>query len=82
MGLSVCLSVCLSVRMWVTPLLQHLENRMSKGNKESRPERQLAALAKQALREFYPLLISLYLEKRCIIPYIMRDEAPIVHVFN
>jgi hypothetical protein len=36
--------------MWVTPLLQHLENRMSKENKESRPERQLAALAKQALR--------------------------------
>jgi hypothetical protein len=42
MGLSVCLSV--------TPLLQHLENHMSKGKKGNRPERQLAALAKQALR--------------------------------
>ncbi len=42
----VCLSVCLSVM----PLLQHLENHMSKGNKGNRPERQLAALAKQALR--------------------------------
>jgi hypothetical protein len=36
--------------MHVTPLLQHLENQMSKGNKGNRPERQLAALAKQALR--------------------------------
>jgi hypothetical protein len=40
----------LSVWMWVTPLLQHLENHMSKRNKGNRPERQLAALAKQALR--------------------------------
>jgi hypothetical protein len=47
MGLSVCPSVCLSV----TPLLQHLENQKSKGNKGNRPERQLAALAKQALRK-------------------------------
>jgi hypothetical protein len=37
--------VCLSV----TPLLQHLENHMSKEYKGDRPERQLAALAKQAL---------------------------------
>jgi hypothetical protein len=42
MGLSVCLSV--------TPLLRHLENDMSKGKKGNRPERQLAALVKQALR--------------------------------
>jgi hypothetical protein len=42
--------VCLSVCLYVTPLLQHLENHMSKGKKGSRPERQLAALAKQALR--------------------------------
>ncbi len=44
MGLSVCPSVCL----YVTPILQHLENHMSKGNKRNRPERQLTALAKQA----------------------------------
>jgi hypothetical protein len=36
--------------MYVTPLLQHLQNNMSKGNKGNWPERQLAALAKQALR--------------------------------
>jgi hypothetical protein len=40
MGLSVCPSV--------TPLLQHLENYMSKGNKGNQPERELAALAKRA----------------------------------
>jgi iron-sulfur cluster repair protein YtfE (RIC family) len=44
------LSVCPSVRLYITPLLQQLENHMSKGNKGNRPERQLAALAKQALR--------------------------------
>ncbi len=44
MGLSVCLSVCPSV----TPLLQHLENNMSKGNKGNQKERELAALAKRA----------------------------------
>ncbi len=46
----VCLSVCLAVRLYVTPLLQNLQNYMCKGNKGNRPERQLAALAKQALR--------------------------------
>jgi hypothetical protein len=40
---------CLSVWMYVTPL-QRVQNRTSKGNKGNRPERQLAALAKQALR--------------------------------
>jgi hypothetical protein len=40
------LFVCLSV----TPLLRHLENHMPKGNKGNHSERQLAALAKQALR--------------------------------
>jgi hypothetical protein len=35
---------------YVTPLLQLLENHMFKENKGNRPERQLAALAKQALR--------------------------------
>jgi hypothetical protein len=36
--------------MHATLLLQHLQNHMSKGNKGNRPERQLAALVKQALR--------------------------------
>jgi hypothetical protein len=45
MGLSV-----LYVWMYGTPLLQHLQNHMSKENKGNQPERQLAALAKQALR--------------------------------
>jgi hypothetical protein len=42
----VCLSVCLSV----TPLLQHLENHMSTGNKGNRPEpeRKLEAQEKRA----------------------------------
>jgi hypothetical protein len=39
MGLSVCLSVC----GYVLPLLQHLENHMSKGNKGNRLERKLEA---------------------------------------
>jgi hypothetical protein len=34
----------------VCPLLQHLLNHMSKGNKGNRPERQLAVLGKKALR--------------------------------
>ncbi len=38
--------VCLSV----TPLLQRVQNRMSKANKGNQPERELEALAKQALR--------------------------------
>jgi hypothetical protein len=42
MGLYVCL--------YVTPLLQHLENHMSKGNKGNQPERKLEAQVKQALR--------------------------------
>ncbi len=46
-GLCNRLSVCLSVWMSVTPLLQHLRKHMSKRNKGNRPERQLAALAKQ-----------------------------------
>jgi hypothetical protein len=40
--------VCLSVCSYVTPLLQYLENQMSKGNKESRPERKLEAEEKHA----------------------------------
>jgi hypothetical protein len=39
--------VCLSVRGYVTPLLQHLENHMSKGNKGNRPERKLEAQEKR-----------------------------------
>jgi hypothetical protein len=34
---------------WMDGWMQHLENHMSKGNKRNRPERQLAALTKQAL---------------------------------
>ncbi len=41
-------SVCLSVRLSVTHLLQHLQNYMCKGNKGNQPERELAALAKRA----------------------------------
>jgi hypothetical protein len=82
------------VCLYVMPLLQHLQNHVSKGNKGNRPERQLAALAKQAImtsvytestlkrnlhREFYSLLINSCLEKRCVI-YIMRNKAPIVHL--
>jgi hypothetical protein len=42
MGLSVCLSV--------TPLLQRVQSHMSKGNKGNKPEHELEAEAKQALR--------------------------------
>jgi hypothetical protein len=42
--------------------MQHLENHMSKGNKGNRPERQLAALAKQALMTFVLSLCKEYLE--------------------
>jgi hypothetical protein len=38
----------LSVRLYVTPLLQHLQNHMCKGKKGNQPERELAALAKRA----------------------------------
>jgi hypothetical protein len=46
--------VCLSVRGYVTPLLQHFENNMSKGN---RPERKLEAQEKRAA-----LNVSLYIK--------------------
>ncbi len=39
---------CLSVRGYVTPLLHHLENYMSKVNKGNRPERKLEAHEKRA----------------------------------
>jgi hypothetical protein len=42
------LSACLSVRGCVMPLMQHLENHMSKGNIGNRPERKLEAQEKQA----------------------------------
>jgi hypothetical protein len=42
------LSVCLSVRPYVTLLLQHLDNHMSKGNKGNRPEPKLEAQEKRA----------------------------------
>jgi hypothetical protein len=51
----VCLSVCMDGWMYVTLLLQHLENHMSKGNKGNRPERKLEAQEKQAA-----LYISFY----------------------
>jgi hypothetical protein len=34
--------------MYVTPLLQHLLNHMSKGNKGNQPDRKLEAQVKQA----------------------------------
>ncbi len=49
MGLSVCL--------YITPLLQPVQNRMSKGNKGNQPERGLEAEAKHA-----PSDISLHTE--------------------
>jgi hypothetical protein len=73
--------VCLSVRLSVTPLLQDVQNHMSKGNKGRQPERDLEAEAKQALRtslyiqstlkrnlywEFYNVLLNLCLEKQWI----------------
>jgi hypothetical protein len=48
----------LSVHLAVTPLLQRVHNRMTKGNKVNRPERQLAALTKQALR----ISVYMYIE--------------------
>jgi hypothetical protein len=49
--------VCLSVRLYVTPLLQHLGNYMSKGNKGNRPELKLGTQEKQAA-----LFISFYIK--------------------
>jgi hypothetical protein len=75
--LFVCLSVCLSV----TPLLQRVQNHMSKGNRRNQPERQNASqalmtslyiqstLKRDLHREFYTVLINLCLEKRWIIYY-------------
>jgi hypothetical protein len=58
-------SVCLSVWMSVTPLLQHLHNRMPKVNKGNQLERELEAEAKQALRASHSmqstLLIAIYI---------------------
>jgi hypothetical protein len=48
MGLSGCLG--LDVRMSVTPLLQRVQNYMSKRNKGSQLERELEAEAKQGLK--------------------------------
>ncbi len=41
---------CLSDRLSVTPLLQRVLNRMSKGNNSNHPERDLEAEAKQGVR--------------------------------
>jgi hypothetical protein len=49
---------CLSVWMYVMPLLQRVENHMSKGNKGNQPERKLAAEGKRAALD-----ISLYIKK-------------------
>ncbi len=54
--------ICPSVRLSVTPLLQYLENHMSKGNKGNRPEQQLAALLKQAVRGHQFIRCIEYLE--------------------
>jgi hypothetical protein len=71
-----------SVRLSVTPLLQHKQNYMSKGNKGSQPERELEAEAKRALRisgyiqrdlkqhlhrDSYITALNQCLEKRCAI---------------
>jgi hypothetical protein len=42
---------------YITPILQHLENHMSKGNKGNRPEHKLAAEGKRAALD-----ISLYIK--------------------
>ncbi len=49
---------CLSIRGYVTPLLQHLENYMSKGKNGNRPERKLEAQEKRADLDF-----SFYINK-------------------
>jgi hypothetical protein len=54
-GLMGC--VCLSVCLYVTPLLQHYENHMSSGNKGNQPERKLATI-----REAGSYDINLYTE--------------------
>jgi hypothetical protein len=38
-----------SVCLYVTPLLDHQQNYMSKGNRRNQPEREFAALAKRAI---------------------------------
>ncbi len=81
-------SVCLSVCLYVTPLLQYQENHMSSGNKRNQPELKLAAiseagsqhislytedLSRNLHREFYTLLMNPCLEKQCTINYARRS---------
>jgi hypothetical protein len=55
--------VCLFVWMYVTALLQHLENHLSKGNKGNRPERNLEV---EAQEKRAALDISFYLiQNKC-----------------